>query len=213
MSLSQCATDGHWCCGDLSSEACCALDSRFFLAATVGALSSTSKTLIRSTSSATKQGADSQSAFLSSGSKSISSPITSSTSTSTPTPTPTPTPSHSQTGRSAGLGAGIGVGVLALGIVIFGFIVRRRRRRRAREYQYQRSMEMDNDTAYGTPKYASNGTHLAQLGDESTRVTQEIDGTTTHEMDGANTQEMDGATTHEMVATSPCGRRQVNGIR
>lgn len=177
--LSQCAIDGHWCCGDLSSEACCALDNRFFLAANVGASSSTSRTFLRSTSSTVNQRTTSQSTF-SLGLTSISSSTPISTTTSKPSG------SHSQIGKSAGLGAGIGIGVLAVGILIFWLVVRRQRRLQARQNQYQRPVKQEHDMAYGMPKHGSNGTQLAELENESTFVTPEIDGAATHEMDGAS---------------------------
>lgn len=58
-------------------------------------------------------------------------------------------------------------------------------------------MELDHDeTAPGMPKYASNGTQLAQFADDPMLMPAEIDGTSRHEADGASSY-----------------GRQVNGVR
>lgn len=109
--MSQCATDGSWCCGgELTSDECCAMENRVSLAATIG-LTSTSSTSTLSTPTY---------------SISLSEPPSSSIPSPTTTSTLIPAASHSNTSKKVGLGAGIGIGIgigTATGIVLIVAII------------------------------------------------------------------------------------------
>lgn len=180
--MSQCAVDGRWCCGVLTSEVCCRKNNRIYLAPKVGASSSASTTLIKSTSFTTSRGTHSQSTITLDVTP-VSSSNPSSTSTSIPTSIPTSSPPNSQTGKFAGIGVGSGIGVLGMGIVVM-WLVLRRQRRRAGEIHDQRPVET-RDVAYGW--------NPVELG----HATREIGGVSVYEIDGVSRHEMGGKSLHD----------------
>ena len=202
------------------------MKTRIYLAPKIGASSSISRILSKSTSSIEDQEADTQfisvveSTFTSSSipaltSTSISTSTSTSTLTSPSTSTSTPPTSHSQTGKSAGIGAGTGAGILAIGIlVLWLFVTRQRRRRRRRtddEKQYQRPAVQEHATTYPRiPRNEPTGTHAGQLGtgtETGTRLaTSEMDGANIHEIDGVNAYEIDGMNRSEMDGRRSHGR-------
>jgi hypothetical protein len=113
--VSQCSTDGSWCCGHMTSEICCRINNRVSLAATVGIPSS-------SMSSATSNPTSGQARGTSTTSISTNSAISGSSS-------PTPTVIPSSNGQKTGIGVGVGVGVTIVAAIIAFFLWWRRRRR------------------------------------------------------------------------------------
>ncbi|MCJ1263335.1 hypothetical protein MMC22_003205 [Lobaria immixta] len=189
FAMSQCSTDGSWCCGrGLTSEACCAMNikNRIILADTVGVSSSTTSKSLTASSA-------------------ISAGLTFS-SDSGPTsalslmPTSTAPASHSDTGKKAGIGAGVGtgVGVLAVAAIVAFFLLRRRRLERGR---LQSSDNVTELSEAGSNRFGNDTSHYGVLAAPG-RQHQELD---THRMRSGvvkpELQEVDATNPHEMPAT------------
>ena len=113
--VSQCSTDGSWCCGDMTSEICCRINNRVSLAATVGISSSSISNATGITASGQTSG--------------TSTALISANSATPGSSSPTPTVIPLSNGQKTGIGVGVGVGVTLAAAIIAFFLWWRRRGR------------------------------------------------------------------------------------